>query len=74
MFELVEPTHLLFVFVVALLLFGPKRPIEVSHSLGHALQALQRAKEELKDDLTNVSTEDEPVKGRPHPERIGAHV
>jgi TatA/E family protein of Tat protein translocase len=65
MFELLEPAHLLFVFVVALVLFGPKRLIEVSHSLGYPLQGLQQAKEELKDDLTNVSTEDEPVKGRP---------
>jgi sec-independent protein translocase protein TatA len=64
-FELLEPTHLMFVFMVALVLFGPKRLIEVSRGLGQALQGLQRAKEELKDDLTNISAEDEPVKGRP---------
>jgi len=64
-FELLEPTHLMFVFVVALVLFGPKRLIEVSRGLGQALQGLQRAKEKLKDDLTNTSAEEKPVKGHP---------
>ena len=65
MFELLEPTHLMFVLVVALVLFGPKHLTEVSRGLGQVLQGLQRAKEELKDDLTNISAKDEPVKGRP---------
>lgn len=64
-FELLEPTHLMFVFVVALVLFGPKRLIEVSRGLGQALQGYQRAKEKLKDDLTNTSAEEKPVKGHP---------
>jgi Sec-independent protein translocase protein TatA len=55
----------MFVFVVALVLFGPKRLIEVSRGLGQALQGLQRAKEKLKDDLTNTSAEEKPVKGHP---------
>jgi len=40
--------------VVALVLFGPKRLIEVSRGLGEALQSLQRVKEELKVDLTEI--------------------
>ena len=63
MFELFQPTHLLFVFLVALVLFGPKRLVEMSRGISPAIQSLQRVKEDIKDELTNLSTEDEPVKG-----------
>ena len=53
MFELLEPTHLLFVLVVALVLFGPKRLIEMSRELGQYIRRIQEYKEELKDDLTS---------------------
>ena len=62
MFELFQPTHLLFVFLVALMVFGPKRLVEMSRGLGHTIQSIQNYKEELKDELTSTSAEDEPDK------------
>jgi Sec-independent protein translocase protein TatA len=62
MFELFQPTHLLFVFVVVLVVFGPKR--EISRGLGQTIQSLQEYKEELKNDVTNTTVEDEPDKKR----------
>lgn len=64
MFELFQPTHLLFVFMVALVIFGPKRLVEMSRGISPALRSLQRVKEEIKDELTNLSAEDEPVEDR----------
>jgi sec-independent protein translocase protein TatA len=63
MFELLEPTHLLFVLLVALVVFGPTRLVEMSRSLGQTIQSIQDYKEELKDELTSTSTENEPEKG-----------
>jgi sec-independent protein translocase protein TatA len=60
MFELLEPTHLLFVLLVALVVFGPKRLVEISRSLGQTIQRIQDYKKELKDELTSTSTENEP--------------
>ena len=53
MFELFQPTHLLFVFLVALIVFGPKRLMEISRSLGHTVRTLQDYKEEFKEELTD---------------------
>lgn len=60
MFDLFQPTHLLFVFLVALVVFGPKRLIEVSRSFGQTIRTLQQHKEEFRDVLLSTSTEDEP--------------
>jgi sec-independent protein translocase protein TatA len=57
MFELFQPTHLLFVFLVALIVFGPKRLMEMSRSLGQTVRTLQDYKEEFKEELIN-STKD----------------
>lgn len=51
MFDLLEPTHLLFVLLVALVVFGPTRLIEVSRNLGQSYQRLQEYKEQIKDEL-----------------------
>ncbi|MDQ3833295.1 MAG: twin-arginine translocase TatA/TatE family subunit [Actinomycetota bacterium] len=59
MFELFQPTHLLFVFLVALIVFGPKRLMEMSRSLGHTVRTLQDYKEEFKEELTD-SIKDRP--------------
>ena len=58
MFDLFQPTHLLFILLVALAVFGPKRLIEVSRQAGHFIHNLQEYKEELMDDLS-ASPEDE---------------
>ena len=59
MFELFQPTHLLFVLVVALIVFGPKRLMEISRSLGQAIRSLQEYKEEFKEELLTTSPKDE---------------
>ena len=58
MFDLFQPTHLLFILLVALAVFGPNRLIEVSRQAGHFIQNLQEYKEELMDELS-ASPEDE---------------
>jgi TatA/E family protein of Tat protein translocase len=70
MFELFHPTHLLFVVLVALIVFGPKRLIEMSQKLGQTIRSLQEYKEELKEGLLNTSTEDKPQENR-HSEKKG---
>ena len=66
MFEPLEPTHLMFVFVVALVLFGPKRLIEMSGELGRSIRCIQEYKEALKDELTSPPTvKSEPEEKRP---------
>jgi sec-independent protein translocase protein TatA len=72
MFELLEPTHLLFVLLVALVVFGPKRLVEISRSLGQTVQSIQDYKEDLKDELRSTSAENEsedefPLGGSPPP-------
>jgi sec-independent protein translocase protein TatA len=59
MFELFQPTHLLFVFVVALIVFGPKRLVEMSRSLGQTIRTLHEYKEELKEEMS-TAIEDKP--------------
>jgi TatA/E family protein of Tat protein translocase len=70
MFELFHPTHLLFVLLVALIVFGPKRLIEMSQNLGQTIRSLQEYKEELKEGLLGTSTEDKPQENR-HSEKKG---
>jgi TatA/E family protein of Tat protein translocase len=70
MFELFQPTHLLFVLLVALAVFGPKRLIEVSRSLGQGYQRLQELREEITDEIT-ASTRDEPDEKPPSSEKKG---
>jgi Sec-independent protein translocase protein TatA len=60
MFDLFQPTHVLFVLLVALAVFGPKGLIEVSRSLGRGYQRLQEFKEEIRGELITTPTQDEP--------------
>jgi Sec-independent protein translocase protein TatA len=62
MFELFQPTHLLFTLLVALVVFGP---LEMSRKLGQTLQSSQEVKEEIKDKLSNATSEDKPLGKRP---------
>lgn len=57
MLDLLHPTHLLFVVLVALAVFGPSRLIEMSRNLGRSLQDIQAYKAELKDELTSTTSE-----------------
>ena len=47
MFELFYPTHLLFILLVALVVFGPKRLVQMSRSLGQSIRSIQEYKDEL---------------------------
>ncbi len=41
--DILQPTHLLFIFVIALLVLGPKRLPEVGRSLGRGLRDFRSA-------------------------------
>jgi sec-independent protein translocase protein TatA len=54
MFEgLFQPMHLLVIFVIAVLVFGPKRLPELGKGLGDGIRAL---KEGLRDDSAKTAT------------------
>lgn len=59
MFDLLQPTHLLFVLVVALVVLGPGRLIEMSRSLGQHLRELQDYRDEFKEGLLGTFEEDD---------------
>jgi sec-independent protein translocase protein TatA len=48
---LLQPTHIIFVIVIALLVFGPKRLPEMGKSIGHGIR-------EFKDSIDGTSTPD----------------
>jgi sec-independent protein translocase protein TatA len=48
---LLQPTHIIFVIVIALLVFGPKRLPEMGRSIGHGIR-------EFKDSIDGTSTPD----------------
>jgi sec-independent protein translocase protein TatA len=55
MFEgLFQPTHLIIIFAIALLVFGPKKLPELGKGLGEGIRAL---KEGMKDNPTQASTD-----------------
>jgi sec-independent protein translocase protein TatA len=55
MFEgLFQPTHLIIIFAIALLVFGPKKLPELGKGLGEGIRAL---KEGMKDNPTPASTD-----------------
>jgi sec-independent protein translocase protein TatA len=39
--ELLQPTHLLLIFIVAVLLFGPKKLPELGKGIGEGIRALK---------------------------------
>ena len=55
MFEgLLQPTHLLVIFFIALLVFGPRKLPELGKGLGEGIRAL---KEGMKDNATPASND-----------------
>ena len=66
--DILQPTHLIFIFVVALLVLGPKRLPEVGRSLGKGIRdfrgALSGLEEETSDVREAVTT---PIHTNPQP-------
>jgi sec-independent protein translocase protein TatA len=48
MFGSIGPTELILIFVIALLVFGPKKLPEIGRSVGKALREFKRTSEEIK--------------------------
>ncbi len=57
------PSELLIIFVVIIILFGPKRLPELARSLGRSIKEFKHATQGLKEELDMSTIEDvEPVK------------
>lgn len=67
--DILQPTHLLFVLVVALLVLGPKRLPEVGRSLGKGLRDFRHAMsgEHHDDEVLTQTTAEEPVESTAKP-------
>ena len=48
MFGSIGPTELILIFVIALLVFGPKKLPEIGRSVGKALREFKKTSEEIK--------------------------
>jgi TatA/E family protein of Tat protein translocase len=62
--DILQPTHLLFILVVALLVLGPKRLPEVGRALGRGLRDFRKAlnTDELRDHMVSTtSAESDPL-------------
>jgi sec-independent protein translocase protein TatA len=70
--DILQPTHLLFVLVVALLVLGPKRLPEVGRTLGNGIRdfrsAINGESPESRDEI-----ESKPWRSEPEPEHEFAH-
>ena len=52
--DIIQPTHLLLILVVALLVLGPKRLPEVGRSLGRGLRDFRSGLQGVQDEARNV--------------------
>lgn len=52
--DILQPTHLIFIFVVALLVLGPKRLPEVGRSLGKGIRDFRGAMAGIEDQAREV--------------------
>jgi sec-independent protein translocase protein TatA len=68
--DILQPTHLLFILVIALLVLGPKRLPEVGRSLGRGLRDFRHAmsgEDHHEEVLTQSTAEEEPAKPASEP-------
>ena len=64
--NIVQPTHLLVVLVVAMLVLGPKRLPEVARTIGRGLHDMRSAIDDVKpnrEELLGTAKADAPVAG-----------
>lgn len=68
--DILQPTHLLFVLVVALLVLGPKRLPEVGRTLGNGIRdfrsAINGESHESKDEIESRTLHSDPDAGQKH--------
>lgn len=67
--DILQPTHLIFIFVVALLVLGPKRLPEVGRSLGKGLRDFRGAMAGIEDQARDVFDPGDPVATATEPSR-----
>jgi sec-independent protein translocase protein TatA len=67
--DILQPTHLLFILVIALLVLGPKRLPEVGRSLGRGLRDFRSAigGEDSHDEVLTQTSTEEPTKPASEP-------
>jgi sec-independent protein translocase protein TatA len=63
--DILQPTHLLFVLVIALLVLGPKRLPEAGKSLGKGLRELRQALSGEENDRPNEVVASTPASPQP---------
>lgn len=65
--DIIQPTHLLFILVVALLVLGPKRLPEVGRSLGRGLRDFRHGLQGVQDEARGMFHDalDEPAQVAP---------
>jgi len=56
--ELLQPTHLLLILIVALILFGPKKLPELGKGIGEGLRALKEGMKETPPDQAKTASTD----------------
>ncbi|MHB1361978.1 MAG: Sec-independent protein translocase subunit TatA/TatB [Thermoleophilia bacterium] len=51
--ELLSPMHMLFILIVVLIIFGPKRLPEIGKSLGRGIKEFKKATTDVQDKLSD---------------------
>ena len=62
---ILQPTHLIFVLLVALLVLGPKRLPEVGRSLGKGIREFKGSLSGVKDAISEPAPQDRVNEGQP---------
>ena len=73
MFEgLFQPTHLLFILVIALIFFGPRRLPELGAGLGKSIREFKKAMSEGEKELKNSLSDGEKKSVAEEPQKEGS--